>query len=140
MNWIMLCLLLCAALAAFSADSGAEEALWTAKPLTEEGSFTEGIEGPATDREGNIYAVNYARQHTVGRTTPAGKSEVFLELQNGSIGNGIRFDRAGMMYIADYTNHNVLRVDPKTRKITVFAHEDRMNQPNDLAIAADGTL
>jgi sugar lactone lactonase YvrE len=44
------------------------------------------------------------------------------------------------MYVADYVNHNVLRIDPKTRAITVFAHEDRMNQPNDLAIAPDGTL
>ncbi len=35
---------------------------------------------------------------------------------------------------------NVLRIDPKTRKITVFAHNPKMNQPNDLAIAPDGTI
>jgi sugar lactone lactonase YvrE len=34
----------------------------------------------------------------------------------------------------------VLRVDVKTRAVSVFAHEPKMNQPNDLAIAADGTL
>jgi sugar lactone lactonase YvrE len=44
------------------------------------------------------------------------------------------------MYVADYTGHNVLRVDMKTRAVTVFAHQPKMNQPNDLAIAADGTL
>ncbi len=44
------------------------------------------------------------------------------------------------MYVADYLGHNVLRIDPKTKEITVFAHEDRMHQPNDLAIAPDGTL
>ena len=33
-----------------------------------------------------------------------------------------------------------MRIDPATREITVFAHNDRMNQPNDLAIAPDGTL
>ncbi len=44
------------------------------------------------------------------------------------------------MYVADYTGHNVLKIDPKTKKIAVFAHEAAMNQPNDLAIAPDGTL
>ena len=33
-----------------------------------------------------------------------------------------------------------LRIDPKTRKPEVFAHEPRMNQPNDIAISTDGTL
>jgi gluconolactonase len=49
------------------------------------------------------------------------------------------FDRKGQMYVADYAEHNVLRVDMKTRKIEVFAHAP-MNQPNDLAIAPDDTI
>lgn len=44
------------------------------------------------------------------------------------------------MFIADYAEHNVLRVDMKTKQISVFAHQPQMNQPNDLAIAPDGTL
>lgn len=44
------------------------------------------------------------------------------------------------MYVADYVEHKVLLVDPKTRAVTVFAHNDAMNQPNDVAIASDGTL
>ena len=36
--------------------------------------------------------------------------------------------------------HNVLKIDIKTKQISVFAHEPKMNQPNDLAIAPDGTL
>jgi gluconolactonase len=43
------------------------------------------------------------------------------------------------MFVADYVGHNVLRIDPKTKAIEVFAH-GAMNQPNDLAIAPDGTL
>lgn len=140
MNWIIAGVLGCMLAAALTADGDAAETLWKASPLTPEGSFTEGIEGPATDAHGNIYAVNYASQHTIGKTAPDGKSEVFVELPSGSVGNGIRFDRAGQMYVADYTNHNVLRIDPKSRKVTVFAHEPRMNQPNDLAIGPDGTL
>lgn len=111
-----------------------------ATPLTAEGLFTAGIEGPACDREGNIYAVNFDKQQTIGRITPEGKGEVWVTLPGKSTGNGIRFDRKGMMYVADYAEHNVLRIDPKTKEIAVFAHEPRMNQPNDLAIAPDGTL
>jgi sugar lactone lactonase YvrE len=118
----------------------AAEVLFVASPLTPAGSFTAEIEGPACDRAGNIYAVSFARKPTIGRVTPAGRAEVFLEMPDGSLGNGIRFDKAGLMYVADYTGHNVLRVDPRTRKITVFAHEPAMNQPNDIAISADGTL
>jgi len=50
------------------------------------------------------------------------------------------FDRSGQMYVADYGAHNVLKIDPVTRKLTVFAHEPKMSQPNDLAIAPNETL
>jgi len=117
-----------------------DEILYLATPLTATNSFTAGIEGPACDRAGNIFAVNFAQQQTIGRTTPAGQSEVFVTLPNDSVGNGIRFDRAGRMYVADYVGHNVLRIDPGTRAVEVLAHEPKMNQPNDLAIAPNGTL
>ena len=117
-----------------------DEKLYLATPLTATNSFTAGIEGPACDRAGNIFAVNFAQQQTIGRTTPAGQSEVFVTLPNDSVGNGIRFDRAGRMYVADYVGHNVLRIDPVTRAVTVLAHEPMMSQPNDLAIAPNGTL
>lgn len=108
--------------------------------VTADGSFTSGIEGPACDAAGNLYAVNFAHQGTIGIVRPDGAADVFVELPEGSIGNGIRFDRAGAMYIADYTGHNILRVDMATREITVHAHDDRLNQPNDLAIDRDDTL
>ncbi|MEZ6056301.1 MAG: SMP-30/gluconolactonase/LRE family protein [Planctomycetaceae bacterium] len=117
-----------------------EEPLWVARPLTRKGEFTPGIEGPACDAEGNIFAVNYGKEGTIGRITPEGVGEVFVTLPEGSVGNGIRFDKEGNFYVADYTMHNVLKVNPKTKEITVHAHNDQMNQPNDLAIADDGTL
>ena len=116
------------------------EELFVARPLTAEHSFTGGIEGPAVDREGNIYAVSFARTPTIGKVTPQGQGEVFVEFTNGSLANGIRFDRAGIMYVADYTKHNVLRIDSKTRAIGVLAHSDEMSQPNDVAITADGMV
>jgi gluconolactonase len=114
--------------------------LFVASPFTPEGAFTEGIEGPACDAAGNLYAVNYAQQQTIGRVTPAGMASLFLTLPGKSVGNGIRFDRAGNMFIADYVGHNILQVAPATSQITVLAHQPMMNQPNDLTLAADGTL
>jgi sugar lactone lactonase YvrE len=117
-----------------------EEALYVATPLTAPGTFTAGIEGPACDRDGNVFAVQLEREQTIGRVAPDGKAEVFVTLPGKSKGNGIRFDRAGAMYVADYVGHNVLRIDPRSRAVSVLAHHDRMSQPNDLAIAPDGTL
>ena len=59
---------------------------------------------------------------------PKARPELFVELPEKSAGNGIRFDRSGTMFVADYIGHNVLRIDPKTRAITVFAHNDD-NEP-----------
>ncbi len=118
----------------------AANALWTASVFTTPGGFPSGIEGPAVDATGTLYAVNFARKGTVGKVTPTGVASLFVTLPKGSTGNGIRFDAAGDMFIADYTGHNILRVDMQTQQITVHAHEAQMHQPNDIAISADGTL
>ena len=116
------------------------EELFVAQEFTPVNGFTSGIEGPACDANGNLYAVNFARQHTIGKVTSDGTASVFVELPTGSIGNGIRFDSKGFMFIADYTNHNVLKVDMATREISVHAHEPTMNQPNDIAIGANDII
>ena len=118
----------------------AAETLFVAKPLTREGEFTPGIEGPAVDRKGRLFAVNFGKEQTIGIVTPKGKAELYVTLPGKGVGNGIRFGRDGTMYIADYVEHRVLKVDPKTREIRVHAHEPAMNQPNDLAITADDVL
>ena len=118
----------------------AAEILFVAMPFTAEKSFTGEIEGPAVDRAGNVYAVSFERKNTIGRVSPDGKGEIFVEMPKGSLANGIRIGRDGQLFVADYTGHNILKIDPSTRKISVFAHEAGMNQPNDLAMAKDGTL
>ena len=108
--------------------------------FTPPGEFTSGIEGPATDTKGNIYVVNFGKEGTIGKVTPNGQSGLFVELPAGSTGNGIRLNKNGNLFVADYTGHNVLVVDVSTKKISVYAHNDAMNQPNDLAIANNGLL
>lgn len=108
--------------------------------LLPEGTFTNGIEGPATDKSGNLYAVNYGKEGTIGIVRPDGLHECFVTLPEGSTGNGIRFNKAGEMLVADYTGHNILIVDMKTKDISVYAHEPKMNQPNDIALAPNGNL
>lgn len=136
----LLCVLVTFPTHAGRLPAGEKEKLFTATPLTKDKAFTDGIEGPNCDKDGNIYAVNFAKQQTIGKVTPDGKAEVFVTLPNKSTGNGIVFDPAGFMYVADYVEHNVLKIDPKTKKITVHAHNPKMNQPNDLAIHPNGDL
>ncbi|MHC5541041.1 SMP-30/gluconolactonase/LRE family protein [Singulisphaera rosea] len=112
---------------------------YVAAPLTKPGEFTRGIEGPSCDRNGTLFAVNFAKEQTIGKVSAEGQAEVFVTLPGKSVGNGIVFDSKGQMFVADYVGHNVLKVDPKTKEITVFAHAS-MSQPNDLAIAPDDTL
>ena len=42
--------------------------------FTPEGSFTNGIEGPATDFEGNIYAVNFEEEEPLEELLLKGKA------------------------------------------------------------------
>jgi len=116
------------------AQKSATHELFKSSVFTPVNSFTSGAEGPAVDKSGNIYAVNYQHQGTVGQVTPEGVASIFIELPGCSIGNGIRFDSHGNMFIADYINHNVLKVEMSTKELSVFAHEPRMHQPNDIAI------
>ena len=58
--------------------------LFVSTELTPSKSFTSGAEGPAVGPTGIIYAVNYARQGTIGQITVDGKSSLFLELPSGT--------------------------------------------------------
>lgn len=116
------------------AEQNSSEQLFQPKSFTPLNSFTSGAEGPAVDIDGNLYAVNFQKQATIGKISPEGNANIFIELPNESIGNGIRFNSKGDMFIADYTNHNILKIEMQNRQMSVHAHEPLMNQPNDIAI------
>lgn len=131
--------LLLAATSCQAAPSMTED-LFVVTPLTAERSFTAGIEGPAVDAAGNVYAVNFGRQQTIGIVTPQGVAREFATLPGASVPNGLRFDRQGALYVADYVGHNVFRIAPDGSAPQLYAHEASMSQPNDLAIMEDGVL
>ncbi|MFC5412077.1 SMP-30/gluconolactonase/LRE family protein [Larkinella bovis] len=120
--------------------ANSNEELFKSRVFTPVNGFTSGVEGPAVDKTGTVYAVNFAKQGTIGQITPGGEASVFVELPEGSIGNGIRFNRKGDMFIADYPKHNILKVTVGTKTVSVFANEPRMNQPNDIAIDSKDRL
>ncbi|HMB62107.1 MAG TPA: SMP-30/gluconolactonase/LRE family protein [Eudoraea sp.] len=108
--------------------------------FTPEFSFTKGIEGPAVNAEGTLFAVNFEKEGTIGMVDKDGKGEIYVTLPEGSIGNGIRFDKSGNMFVADYLGHKVYRFKKDLKNPEIWAQDSTMNQPNDLAISPDGTL
>ena len=110
------------------------------KNFSNEGEFTSNCEGPAVDEDGNVYAVNFARDGTIAQISKKGNASFFVTLPKGSTGNGIRFADKNTFFVADFTGHNVLKVNLITKDVSVFAHEPKMSQPNDLAITAAGHI
>jgi signal peptidase len=134
-----LCELVVAVLIASAAS--AQGTPFQSRQITPAGEYTFGIEGPAVDRQGNLYVVNFGKPGTIGRLAAgASQSELFAVLPEGSIGNAIRFDREGRMFVADYKQHNIFLVSADGKDVVTYFHSDDFNQPNDLSIAADGTI
>jgi sugar lactone lactonase YvrE len=126
-----------------------EPALFVSGRLTKCCEYTH-IEGPAVDAAGTLYVMNLHQRGTIGKMIPgATQSELFATLPAGSFGNGARFDRDGRMYVADWKNHNVFVFERGQTVPRPYFHADGctaggpspcFHQPNDLAVAADGTL
>ena len=79
------------------------------QPVTVLISGYDSPEGPAFDRDGNLYFVNWLSSAIV-RLTPGGiASEFFI---TGGIPAGLAFHRDGSLYVADEGDaiHGVLRV------------------------------
>ncbi|MET6999068.1 SMP-30/gluconolactonase/LRE family protein [Chitinophaga defluvii] len=109
--------------------------LYQARDLTAENMFSQNIEGPNFDKAGNLYVVNFQRDGTIGKiNTRDGSGEIFVTMPDSSIVNSIQFNSKGNMLMPDFIGHNVLMVDMRTKKVSVYAHSDKFNQPNDLCI------
>jgi sugar lactone lactonase YvrE len=137
----------CLAAISFPAAGLTAEQLFVSKRIAPIGEYPSGIEGPAVDASGDLYVVNFKQKGMIGRLKAgATKSEPFAPLESGSAGNGIRFDLQRRMYVADYKKNKIHVFESgSTTRQDYFAPQTPLgkpafNQPNDLAIARDGTL
>ena len=97
-------------------------------------------EGPAFDREGNLYFVNWLSSSIV-KLTPEGSAAEFFN--TGGIPAGLAFHRDGSLYVADEGDdiHGVLRIADGEATILANAYEGTpLNGANDLVFDRDGVL
>ena len=96
-------------------------------------------EGPAFDREGNLFAVNVLGDE-VFRISPSGEKSVFA--RTGGTTNGLAFHANGDLYVADWGRRAILCITPDAQ-VSVFADRYagvRLRAPNDLTFDLQGNL
>ncbi len=108
--------------------------------LSPAGTFTEGIEGPAADRFGNVFIVNFQKQGTIGKVNAKGQATLFVELPDSAVGNGLAFNAQGHLLVADYVGHRIWAIDTSSKVISLYLKVDAMNQPNDIAWGKSGRI
>ena len=97
------------------------------------------LEGPAFDRNGNLFAVDIAHGR-IFKISPSGEYAVFAEYDGEP--NGLKIHRDGSIYVADNIN-GILRFDPKTAARTTVIDKpgkEPFKGPNDLAFASNGDM
>lgn len=124
-----------------SCTSKTNEVLYQATDFSYVGDFTASLEGPAVDKDGNLYFVNPLKRGAIGKIDKEGNFSVFIDqLPDNSTANGIRIDKEGILWLADYTGHKILKINPETKTVEVYASHRELNQPNDLTMAVNGRI
>ena len=113
----------------------------TVSPVTVLVSGYDSPEGPAFDREGNLFFVNWLSASILERT-PDGSVQEFYN--SGGIPAGLAFHRDGSLYLADEGDqiHGVMRITPDAQAtILVNRYEGQpLNGANDLVFDRIGVL
>lgn len=99
-------------------------------------------EGPAFDKHGNFYHVDWTSSSIV-RHTPSGERSEFFN--TGGIPAGLAFHPDGSLWVADEGEniHGVLRVEPDGSSAKIVAnryHGQPLNGANDLVFDRNGVL
>jgi len=97
------------------------------------------LEGPSFDRDGNLYVVDIAHGR-VFRISPAGVFGLVADYDGEP--NGLKIDRDGRIFIADYRN-GLMQLDPGRGAVTALLDRrwsERFKGLNDLFFAANGDL
>lgn len=90
-------------------------------------------EGPAADREGNIYFTDIP-SNRIHKSAVDGTLSTFLEDSQAT--NGLMFDSAGRLLACQGKLRRLIAIDVASKKITELAGD--MNVPNDLVIDKSG--
>lgn len=108
-------------------------------------------EGPALDRDGNLFVVNYRDWGTIGKITPDGSASVFVDLRKHLAAegdrkpscNGLKIDDDGNVIGAETGTSQVIRVARDGKKVEVLVREvngERLNGLNDVALDPQGNI
>jgi gluconolactonase len=97
------------------------------------------LEGPAFDREGNLYCVDIPFGRIL-RMSPRGEWDVAAEYDGWP--NGLAIHKDGRIFIADY-RHGIMTLDPRAGKVTPLltsCFSESFKGVNDLTFAKNGDL
>jgi sugar lactone lactonase YvrE len=108
-------------------------------------------EGPALDRDGNLYVVNYREWGTIGRIAPDGGASILVDLRKALPAdgdrkpscNGLKVDDEGNIIGAETGTSQVIRVSRDGKKVEVLVREvngERLNGLNDVALDPRGNV
>jgi gluconolactonase len=112
------------------------ERLAAGKGATPAGCF---LEGPAFDREGNLYVVDLAFGR-IFKISPRGEFSVAAEYDGEP--NGLAIHRDGRIFVADH-KRGILALEPKTgdlKPVVTRYHQQGFKGVNDLIFDAQGNL
>jgi sugar lactone lactonase YvrE len=108
-------------------------------------------EGPAIDREGNLYVVNYREWGTIGKITPDGAASILVDLRKKLPAdgerlpscNGLKIDDDGNIIGAETGTSQIVRISKDGQQVDVLAREVdgvRLNGLNDVALDRQGNI
>ncbi len=107
-------------------------------------------EGPALDREGNLFVVNYRGNGNIGRIAADGTAKVFCDLralapagERKPQANGLKVDRQGRLLASDAGAGRLLRIAADGKSVEVLAEAcegKHFDVINDVALDLAGNI
>lgn len=97
-------------------------------------------EGPAVDKEGNVFFTDQPNNRIM-EWSVKGKLSTFMD--DSGRANGMYFDKSGKLYACADLNNQLWEIDPTTKNVTVLVRDydgKRLNGPNDVWVRPDGGL
>lgn len=105
--------------------------------------YTKGIEGPAADRHGKLYVTNFMHDGTIGMQSSAddfANPTIWWTLPQQGKSASVLVRSVDEIFVADYIHHIIYKIRDPQQQPEIFFQSTEMNQPNDMTMAADGTL